>query len=247
VPAAALEPVDRYILSRYAELALSVIDAYEAFNFQGVVHGVNAFATVDLSAFYVDVSKDRLYTLGAKSPSRRAAQTAMYVMVDGLARLIAPILPVTAEQLWKALPGRREVSVHVATFPDRSALETLQLDQATAADWERLLALRDAVNVELEARRREKLFGTSLGGMVTVAAGSDDFALLQRYEASLPMLFIVSTVRVVPGDGLSIAVGKADGVKCERCWRVVPSVTSDAGREGLCDRCVDALAEPVGS
>ena len=105
MPSSALEPVDRYILSRYAELTLDVLRAYAAFDFQRVVHGLNAFATVDLSAFYVDVSKDRLYTLGTRSPTRRAAQTAMYRMVDGLARVMAPILPVTAEQLWKALPG----------------------------------------------------------------------------------------------------------------------------------------------
>ena len=101
--------MDRYILSRYATLALKVRASYDAFDFQGVVHGLSAFATVDLSAFYVDVSKDRLYTLAAGSPSRRAAQTAMFHIVDGLARLVAPILPVTAEQLWKALPGTREI------------------------------------------------------------------------------------------------------------------------------------------
>ncbi len=109
VATSALEPVDRYILSRYATLALKVRASYDAFDFQGAVHGLSAFATVDLSAFYVDVSKDRLYTLAAGSPSRRAAQTAMFHIVDGLARLVAPILPVTAEQLWKALPGTRDV------------------------------------------------------------------------------------------------------------------------------------------
>ena len=122
VATSALEPVDRYILSRYATLALKVRASYDAFDFQGAVHGLSAFATVDLSAFYVDVSKDRLYTLAAGSPSRRAAQTAMFHMVDGLARLMAPILPVTAEQLWKALPGTRE-SVHLAEFPSAASLQ----------------------------------------------------------------------------------------------------------------------------
>jgi isoleucyl-tRNA synthetase len=242
----ALEPVDRYILSRYAELTLEVLRAYAAFDFQRVVHGLNAFATVDLSAFYVDVTKDRLYTFASRSASRRAAQTAMYRIVDGLARLTAPILPVTAEQLWKALPGKREVSVHLAEFPDPATLDAL-VDPDLEAEWQRLLSIRNDVNVQIEARRKEKLFGTSLGAQVVIAAAGDDLALLRKYEPSLPMLFIVSDVRVEDGAALSIATAKAAGFKCDRCWRMVPSVASDADHQGLCDRCVDALAEPVGS
>jgi isoleucyl-tRNA synthetase len=247
VAAAALEPVDRYILSRYASLALKVRADYDAYNFQAVVHALTAFATVDLSAFYVDVTKDRLYTFGAASRGRRAGQTAMYIIVDGLARLLAPILPVTAEQLWKALPGEREVSVHLAEFPSEGSLQAL-VDEPLAADWQRLLALRDLANGEIEQGRQQKLFGTSLGARLTVTAGGGDLALLRAYEAVLPTLFIVSGVSLVEGDAAapaSIAVAKAEGVKCERCWRVVPSVTQAAGHEGLCDRCVDALAAPV--
>jgi isoleucyl-tRNA synthetase len=244
VAISALEPVDRYILSRYASLAVKIRASYEAFDFQGVVHGINAFATVDLSAFYVDVSKDRLYTLAANSPGRRAAQTAMFHIVDGLARLMAPILPVTAEQLWKTLPGGRETSVHLAEFPAAS-LQGM-IDEPLVAEWQRLLAIRVQVNGEIEARRNEKLFGTSLGAHVTLAASGDELALLRRYEADLPMLLIVSVVTVTDGASmpLQVAVTKADGVKCERCWRIVPSVAHQAEREGLCDRCVDALAEP---
>ena len=246
VAPSALEPVDRYILSRYAELTLDVLRAYAAFDFQRVVHGLNAFATVDLSAFYVDVTKDRLYTLGTRSTTRRAAQTAMYRMVDGISRLTAPILPVTSEQLWKVLPGKRDVSVHLAEFPDTSTLDAM-VDPDLTADWQRLLAIRNDVNVQIEARRKEKLFGTSLGAQVVITASGDDLALLRKYESSLPMLFIVSEVRVQEGAELSIATAKAPGVKCDRCWRMVPSVASNADHQGLCDRCVDALAEPVGS
>jgi isoleucyl-tRNA synthetase len=238
--------VDRYILSRYATLALKIRDCYEAFDFQGVVHGLNAFATVDLSAFYVDVSKDRLYTLAAASPSRRAAQTALFHIVDGLARLVAPILPVTAEQLWKALPGTRETSIHLAEFPTAASLQAM-VNETLVTEWHRLLAIRAQVNGEIETKRNEKLFGTSLGAHVALSAIGDDLALLARYEADLPMLFIVSAVTVTDGGQgeVSVVVTKADGVKCERCWRIVPSVAKQAEREGLCDRCVDALAEPV--
>jgi isoleucyl-tRNA synthetase len=249
VPVESLEPVDRYMLSRFAEVGLRALASYEAFEFQGVVHGLSGLATVDLSAFYVDVSKDRLYTLAAGSPSRRSAQTVMFHVVDGLARLIAPILPVTAEQLWKALPGAREQSAHLADFPSAAELQEWR-DETHAADWEQLLSLRNAMNVEIEARRKEKVFGTSLGAAARIVASGGDLALLRKYESSLPTLFIVSSVEVDGGpDGVPpvLEVRKADGVKCERCWRIVPSVTGDPGREGLCDRCVEALAEPVGS
>ena len=249
MPAASLEAVDRYMLSRFGELTIEALDSYDAFDFQGVVHRLSAFATVDLSAFYVDVSKDRLYTLAAASASRRSGQTAMYRIVDGLARLLAPILPVTAEQLWKALPGSREVSVHAADFPARADVQAL-VDPALGADWRRLLALRDLVNVEIEARRREKLFGTSLGASVTLGVAGDDLALAREYEASLPMLFIVSAVQVeelAASEAPRAKATRADGVKCDRCWRIVPSVSRDQRCEGLCDRCVDALAEPVGT
>jgi isoleucyl-tRNA synthetase len=243
----ALEPVDRYMLSRYGTLALEARASYDAFDFQSVAHALNAFATVDLSAFYVDVSKDRLYTLAAQSASRRSAQTVMFHIVDGLARLVAPILPVTAEQLWKALPGKRAVSVHLEEFPSRELLTSF-VDAGIIADWQKLLALRDAVNAELEARRKDKVFGTSLGGSVQVTASGDDLALLRKYEDSLPMLFIVSAVAVsegAAGSPTAIAVTKADGVKCQRCWRIVQSVAGEGDREGLCSRCVEALAEPV--
>ena len=247
VPTGLLEPVDRYMLSRFGVLALEARASCDAFDFQSVVHALNAFATVDLSAFYVDVSKDRLYTLAAQSPSRRSAQTVMFHIVDGLARLIAPTLPVTAEQLWKALPGKRAVSVHVEEFPSRELLKSF-VDDAIVADWQKLLAIRDMVNGELEARRKDKVFGTSLGGAVHVSASGDDLALLRRYQDSLPMLLIVSAVTVeegAAGSPTAIAVSKADGVKCPRCWRIVPTVSGAGDHEGLCSRCVEALAEPV--
>jgi isoleucyl-tRNA synthetase len=205
--------------------------------------------TVDLSAFYVDVTKDRLYTLAARSRSRRAAQTVMHIMADGLARLMAPVLPVTAEQLWKVLPGTREVSVHVAEFPDRTALEPL-VDRPVIDDWQRLLLLRDQANVEIERQRKEKVIGNSLGARLTIEAGGEDYDRLRRHVSDLPMLFIVSEVELRKGSGdqpARFAAERASGVKCERCWRYVPAVSADQGREGLCERCLEALAEPVRS
>jgi isoleucyl-tRNA synthetase len=244
VPLASLEPLDRYILSRYASFALKVRADYEAFNFQAVVHAANVFVTVDLSAFYVDVTKDRLYTFGATSPGRRAAQAAMFTMVDGLARLLAPILPFASERLWKSLPGEREVSVHAAEFPSAEALHAL-LDEALVTDWQRLLALRDLANSQIEQGRTQKLFGTSLGAQLTISAAGDDLALLSRYASDLPTLFIVSGVTLVekPGEA-TISARRADGVKCDRCWRYVPTVSTEPALAGLCERCQNSL-DPV--
>ena len=248
VPDERLEAVDRYVLARYADMALKVLRAYDAFEFHVIFHALNAFTTVELSAFYVDVSKDRLYTLGANSPSRRAAQTTMYVIADGLTRLMAPVLPVTSEQLWKVLPGPRPDSVHLADFPQPSELNR-RLAPELAADWDRLRAVRDSVNAEIERQRKDKVVGNSLGASVRIRVGGDEYDRLERYRADLPMLYIVTDVeleRAPEGaDGLSVAASRAPGVKCARCWRFVPGVSGESGREGLCDRCVGAIAEPV--
>jgi isoleucyl-tRNA synthetase len=249
VAAADLQDVDRYILSRYAATADAVIGAYDRYDYPAIFQTLNQFLTVDLSAFYADVSKDRLYTFAAGSPERRSAQTAMFVMADGLARLLAPILPVTADELWKHLPpfadgssgpAGREASVHLTLFPQDAAAFT---DAAVDARWDRLRAIRDDVNRALETARQEKVIGTSLQAHVRVSAGGETAALLARHEADLPMLFIVSQVTLAASgaDGASVAVTRADGQKCDRCWRTVPDVAPSGPFTGLCSRCVGAL------
>jgi isoleucyl-tRNA synthetase len=240
VPLERMLEVDRFVLSRYGATAAAVLRGYERYDYPGIFQTLNQFLTVDLSAFYADVSKDCLYTFAAGSPERRSAQTAMYEMADGLARLLAPILPVTADEMWRHLPGTREESVHLSDFPrDVERLVDTELDSR----WTRLREIRDQVNGALETARQEKLIGTSLAAQVRLTASGETGALLRRYEAELPMLFIVSQVtldRTGP-EGLTVAVTRADGEKCERCWRTVPDISRDPGRTGLCSRCVDAL------
>jgi len=241
VPVEATHEVERYILSRYGATAAGVIRAYEEFDYPSIFQALNQFLTVDLSAFYADVSKDRLYTFAASSSERRSAQTAMFTMADGLARLLAPILPVTSDELWRHLPpAGREESVHLAPFP--SNVERL-VDQALEAEWTRLRDIRDAVNKSLEEARQAKVIGTSLAARVQLTAGGEAAALLKRHEADLPMLFITSQVMLdaSAAEGVSVAVLRAEGEKCERCWRIVPERSSDARFAGLCLRCVEAL------
>ncbi|CAN5678246.1 isoleucine--tRNA ligase [soil metagenome] len=244
VPLESLQEVDRYALARYGEVARDVLRAYDAYDFPGIFQRLNQLTTVDLSAFYADVSKDRLYTFAAGSPERRSAQTAMYVIADGLARLLAPILPVTTEEMWKHLPGKREASVHMAEFPPLADVEAL-LHETLVRRWERLIEIRNEVNRSLEAARQAKAIGNSLGAHVVLRARGEAATLLQSVKDDLPMLFIVSQLafHADAGEGpeLEVTVTRAEGDKCARCWRIVPSVSDAAGTAGLCDRCVSAL------
>jgi isoleucyl-tRNA synthetase len=248
-----LEEVDRYILARYGEVALKVRRAYDSYEYGTIFQAINAFATIDLSAFYADVSKDRLYTFAARSRERRSAQTAMYLIADGLARLLAPILSFTADELWQHLPAREVESVHMALFPDEASLEALG-DIELLKQWERLSELRERVLAEIEPLRKNKQIGSSLQARVILTATENELAFLENYAAQLPMLFIVSDVELRPAptdddaheEALPrITIERAGGVKCERCWRYVPSVSTDPEWAGLCTRCQDALAEPV--
>lgn len=246
VPIERLDTVDRYALGRYAEAAQRILRAYDEYDFPSVYQTLNTLATVDLSAFYVDVTKDRLYTLAPRSHARRSTQTVMYLICDGLARLLAPILPVTADELWRFMPGRRSESVHLETFP---AVERL-IDRDFMASWDRLMRVRDTVNAALEEKRKDKIIGNSLGARVVLTAAGPIASLLERYRAYLPMLFIVSDVALHVGSAeaaeeVRVEVEKAPGVKCDRCWRYVPQVRTEPDWAGICDRCVDALAEPV--
>ncbi len=247
VPLAAMQEIDRFAVARYAGTAERVLRAYDAFEYPAIFQALNALVTVDLSAFYVDVSKDRLYTLAPASPARRSAQTAMFTIVDGLARLIAPILPVTADELWRHLPGREgDDSVHLATFADPAGLRDADLE----ARWDRLLAVREAVNVEIEKLRKEKVVGKSLEASVALRARGPLFDLLKRSLDDLPMLFIVSEVTLAEARGDEgadtvplVEVRRVGGERCDRCWRYVPTVGGGEGRDGLCDRCRQALDE----
>src|SRR5206468_2326901 len=170
-----LEEVDRFILARYADLARRLLDSYDAYDYSTIFQTLNAFATVDLSAFYADVSKDRLYTFAARSRERRSAQTAMYIMADGLTRLVAPILSFTADELWRFLPGAREESVHIGLFPARASVDSL-MDRDVLERWTRLTALRDRVLGEIEPLRKDKQIGSSLQARVVLTAARDDLA-----------------------------------------------------------------------
>jgi len=240
VPKAKMQEIDRWVLAKYADAAEKMVKAYDDYDYPAIFQIVNQLITVDLSAFYVDVTKDRMYTFGGKSEARRSGQTAMFIVVDGLARLLAPVLSVTMDELWRMLPGDREESVHMALFP--RDFEQWQ-DAALLERWSALASVRDQVNLRLEEKRKDKTIAANLSARVVIGASGETAALLKQYESFLPTLFGVSEVELKSGDG--VTVERATGTKCERCWRYVPEVSAEPDRAGLCPRCVEALAEPV--
>src|SRR5206468_10348933 len=249
VPGTELEEIDRYILARYAQVATRMLDGYRAYNWSAVCQALTAFSTVDVSAIYANVTKDRMYTFAARSRERRSAQTVMYHMADGLIRLLAPIRSFTSDEAWRYLPGQRVESVHIAVFPTAAELEPL-MDRDLLHRWKRLIDVREQVLAEIEPLRTDKRIGSSLQARVVISAPEADLSFLQRYAPDLPMLFIVSQVdlRAAPsGDDrpLRVTIERAEGVKCARCWRYVASVSTEPAWEGLCERCQEALAETV--
>jgi isoleucyl-tRNA synthetase len=235
--------LDRWMLERTARLVADCRAWYDQFEFHRVFHAAHDFAVVDLSAFYFDVLKDRLYTFAPGSRGRRSAQTAMYRIAHALVRLLAPILVFTAEEVWKHLPRAASdpASVHLARLPEPAELST-GLPAEQAANWERLLEVRGRVLKALEEARNEKRIASSLEARVRLGLDGATGALLERYRAWLPAVFIVSQVELDRGaDG--VWIDRAQGRKCERCWNYSTQVGASAVYPTVCERCVAALKE----
>jgi isoleucyl-tRNA synthetase len=249
-----LDETDRWTLDRTAELVKKCRDWYAAYEFHRVYHAIHDFCVVDLSSFYYDVLKDRLYTKAPRSKSRRSAQTAVWKITSALVRLIAPILVFTAEEIWKYLPTAQSEhqSVHLTMFADEKSLRT-DLPANKIAVWELLSKVRAEVLKALEVARSEKKINAGLEAKVLLNAELELKAKLKQYLPLLPGLFIVSQVDFLTagaGDfksdlipGLEVTVRKADGKKCERCWNYSTHVGENPRYATVCERCTDALAE----
>ena len=244
-----LSELDRWALMRLHDLIDRVRRGYEEFEFHLIVHALNNFCSVDLSAIYFDILKDRLYTFHQGAPARRASQRVLHETLLALTKLMAPVLSFTAEEIWQGIPERqRETdSVHLTQFPKA---DPRYRDTELEKRWEQLLDVRSKVQAELENKRREKLIGAPLEAKVLIDANPEKYDLLKRYEQDedLPGLFIVSQVELKKVTHLphypdfEVKVVKAEGVKCSRCWRYQTSVGANAAHPELCDRCVEAIA-----
>ncbi|PIE70757.1 MAG: isoleucine--tRNA ligase [Deltaproteobacteria bacterium] len=253
VPVADMQEIDQYILHALKGLIEKSNAAYEVYEFHTVYHALHNFCTVDLSAFYLDILKDRLYALPAASLERKSAQTALYDILDALVRIMAPMLPFTAEEVWGYMPAAegRPKSVHQAA---RAEADLTWENPALETTWQDLINVRGEVTKALEAARVQKVIGHALDASVTLYPPEDLTGLLTQYAEMMPTLCIVSRVTVettTPApenaffsdeiEGLKICVEKAPGEKCERCWIYSTTVGASSDHPTVCERCREAL------
>ncbi|MEE8349702.1 MAG: isoleucine--tRNA ligase [Acidobacteriota bacterium] len=242
-----LTEIDRWALARMGQVAKRVEEAFERFEFHVVYHTLYNFCVVDLSSFYLDVLKDRLYTFGPDSTPRRAAQTTLFRITDTLVRLLAPILPFTCEEIWSNLHVHGETleSVHLAEFT--GDIQKYRDDELLNR-WEQLLEIRTQVSKSLEARRQQKHIGNSLEAKVRLSCGTDILNYLEPFADDLRFLFIVSDVELLEASdqdaqAIEVEVSKASGEKCARCWTFSPSVRTVGEKTAVCERCYAVLEE----
>ena len=237
-----MEFFDRWILERWAKVGRKVLNAYKNYEYHIVFHTIYNFFTVDLSAFYLDVIKDRLYCSSKESPLRRSAQTALSHLLKTTLVLMAPILPFTTEEAWDTIPdfkGKGE-SIHLEQFP---SFEETWLSEELYEEWQNLVLVREKVLKQLEGAREEGLIGNSLEAVVTLKIPASQEELLKKYDKELPSLFIVSAVDLEPGAGkeLEVEIKKASWEKCQRCWNFSSYVGKNPEYPHFCQRCEEVV------
>ena len=216
-----------------------VTGSFERFMFHEVTAAVYKFCILDMSNFYLDILKDRLYTFGAGSKARRSGQTALYEILSVLTRMMAPITPFTSEEIWGYF--NKAGSVHLADWPE---IDKDLIAPELEAGWQRLIGLREEVLKALEEKRIAKLIGSPLEAKVIIAAGGkEEYEFLNKYLAGLRYIFIVSQVELIKGEKRAIQVAKADGKKCSRCWNWSAAVGEDKNHPTLCERCSGVVTE----
>jgi isoleucyl-tRNA synthetase len=239
-----MPPLDQYMLVRTRELVEKVLCWYEEFEFHRVYHALNEFAAADLSAFYMDLIKDRMYTFAAHSPARRSAQTVLWKIAEALVRLVAPLVSFTADEVWQHLPAvaSRSGSVHLELFPAPESLAP-RVDPSWLDEWRRLLAIRDEALKSLEEARQSKQIGKALEAKMRLEAPPAQLALLDKYKDTLKELLNVSQVELGASSELHAITLPAEGTKCERCWNYSTHVGEDPRWPTVCERCAPALSE----
>jgi isoleucyl-tRNA synthetase len=246
-----MEELDRWALDRLARLNERLTMAYDDFEFHLVYHGLHNFCVLDLSSFYLDIIKDRLYTSPKKSRERRSAQTAMNVILETLVRLMAPILSFTADEIWGYMEKQGRLrSVHADIF---FPLSPDYIDNDLADRWDTITAVRKEVTKALEISRREKVIGHSLDASVTLGVPKEFISKLARYKDDLRYIFIVSSVTLTDSGsmegglasdtmpGIKVMVEPSRDQKCDRCWVRDQSVGTDSGHPTVCARCLAAM------
>ena len=249
VPFAAMPEIDRWALHQLELLKGKVLKAYDSCEFHVLYHAVNSFCTVEMSAFYLDILKDRVYTSRTDSLERRSAQTAMYLILEAIVKLTAPVLSFTSDEVWRYMPKQQEASVHLAEFPP---LKPENRDDVLVERWERIIKVRAEISKALEQARVQKVIGHSLDAAVAIAVPPELREFLRGYATGLKSIFIVSKVELVENlsgefyeaegiPGMQIQVTAAPGAKCERCWCYDEEIGADTDHPTICPKCLAAV------
>ena len=240
VSVAEMEELDRWAVTRLNALIEKCEQAYKDYEFMVITHAVNDFCVVELSNFYLDIIKDRLYCEETDGVNRRSAQTALHMILDTMTKIMAPILCFTGDEIWLAMAHKDGDDARNVLFNEMNkAFTEYALDEAAMAKWDRIIEVRTAVNGALEAARAEKKIGKSLEAKVALTVPAADAFLAEMDAQFVADLFIVSQVEVTVGGELAVSVAGAEGVKCPRCWKFHTA----AGADDLCPRCADVVAK----
>lgn len=238
-----LYPIDKWAIAKLNELNDKVRAGYDAYEFHQVYHSIHNFCVVDMSNFYLDVLKDRLYTEKADSASRRAAQTTIYMILDAMTRMISPILAYTSDEIWRYMPHGSDCDKECVLFNEMPAKVDVDIDAEFMARWDRIHELRDLVKKSIEVAVKNKLIKSSLESKIVLTCGGDNYEFVNSVLGELTAVFIVSKVELVKGDSdeINVVVEKAEGEKCERCWVYSDTVGQNSEHPTLCARCAEIL------
>lgn len=233
-----LTNIDKWAVKTLNNLIEKVETSYDKFEFHQVYHSIHKFCVVDMSNFYLDVLKDRLYTEKKDSLSRRSAQSAIYLILDAMTRMLCPILAYTSDEIWRFMPHKSSDNTENILFNDMPKTIELDVDDEFMAQWEKISELRDNVKKEIEVLVKNKTIKSSLEAKVILTASGDYLEFLKAVENEIKPALIVSEVEIVEGDGdLVVTVEKAEGEKCERCWTISKTVGLNSAHPTICDKC----------
>ncbi len=242
VPLDQMLEIDRYALSRAAQLQADILAHFNVYEFHPVVSKLQIYCSEDLGAFYLDILKDRLYTTATNSHARRSAQTALWQITQAMLRWMAPFLSFTAEEAWAVLgaEGKTPATTQASIFLDGYVAFDAP-DESLLRKWARIREIRERVNKDIEVLRAQGTVGASLQAEVTLDVDEDDHAILTSLGADLKFVFITSAITLVASKALSTRASASKGLKCERCWHYVDILGTDAAHPTLCGRCTSNL------
>ena len=249
VSESAYEEIDKWAMMRINEVVKTCREAYENFEYHIIFHAIHNFCVIDMSNFYLDVLKDRLYVEVKNSQTRRAAQTVIYKILDILTRLVSPILAYTADEIWQFMPHTNDVDARRVVYneiPEASA----EADAEFMARWEKIHALREDAKKALEIARASKVIGSSLDAKLTLYADGEEYEFANTVKDLLKTVFMVSEFELIKGnngefkgdiEGVSFTAAHAEGEKCARCWSFTNDVGADSEHPSVCARCASVV------